>query len=62
MQKPVAHHSPLMTSGSQPVQATEAWAFPSSFESILFWDGAVPAVTTPYSIEGVKKPETNTNN
>ncbi|MND78270.1 Pyocin-S2 [compost metagenome] len=55
MQKPVAHHSPLMTSGSQPVQATEARAFPSSFDSILFWDGAVPAVTTPYSIEGVKK-------
>ncbi|RAI64546.1 S-type Pyocin [Pseudomonas fluorescens] len=55
MQKPVAHHSPLMTSESRPVQATEAWAFPSSFESILFWDGAVPAVSTPYSIEGVKK-------
>ncbi|WP_223504925.1 S-type pyocin domain-containing protein [Pseudomonas sp. BF-R-24] len=55
MQKPVAHHSPLMTSGSRPVQATEARAFPSSFDSILFWDGAVPAVTTPYSIEGVKK-------
>lgn len=54
MQKPVAHHSPLMTSGSRPVQTTEAWAFPSSFESILFWDGAVPTVTTPHSIESIK--------
>ena len=55
MQKPVNHDSPSIMSGFLPVQAAEASVFPSSFDSILFWDGAVPAVTTPYSIEGVKK-------
>lgn len=55
MQKPVTHYSPLITSGSLPVQAAQASVFPSSFDSILFWDGNVPAVTTPHSIEGVKK-------
>ena len=53
--KPVTHYSPLITSGSLPVQAAQASVFPSSFDSILFWDGNVPAVTTPHSIEGVKK-------
>jgi hypothetical protein len=55
MQKPVTHYSPSITSGSLPVQAAQASVFPSSFDSILFWDGNVPAVTTPHSIEGVKK-------
>ncbi|WP_223545983.1 S-type pyocin domain-containing protein [Pseudomonas sp. A-B-19] len=55
MQKPVTHYSPSITSGSLPVQAAQASVFPSIFDSILFWDGNVPAVTTPHSIEGVKK-------
>ncbi|CAI8744428.1 S-type pyocin domain-containing protein [Pseudomonas sp. IT-P4] len=55
MQKPVTHYSSSITSGSLPVQAAQASVFPSSFDSILFWDGNVPAVTTPHSIEGVKK-------
>jgi hypothetical protein len=58
MKKSVTCYSPLMTSESRPIQAAEAQAFPSSFYSILFWDGTVPAVTTPHSIEDVK----NTSN
>lgn len=54
MQKAVNHNSPLITSGSLPVKVAEASVFPSSFDSILFWDKTVPAVTTPYSIESVK--------
>jgi hypothetical protein len=54
MQKPITHYSPLITPESRQVQATEAQVFPSSFDSILFWDGTVPAVTTP-AIEADRK-------
>ncbi|WP_223463661.1 MULTISPECIES: S-type pyocin domain-containing protein [unclassified Pseudomonas] len=54
MQKPITHYSSLITPGSRQVEATEVQVFSSSFDSILFWDGAVPTVTTPHSIEGVK--------
>lgn len=56
MQEPITHYSPLITPGSRQVLATEAQVFPSSFDSILFWDGTVPAVTTPHSIESTKNP------
>ncbi|MGE8337171.1 S-type pyocin domain-containing protein [Pseudomonas laurylsulfatiphila] len=54
MQESITHYSPLITPESRQVLATEAQVFPSSFDSILFWDKTVPAVTTPYSIESVK--------
>ena len=56
MQEPITHYSPVITPESRQVQATEAQVFPSSFDSVLFWDGAVPAVTTPHSIESTKNP------
>jgi len=42
MQESLTHFSPLITSESRQVQATEAPIFPSGFDSILFWDGFVP--------------------
>jgi len=56
MQEPITHYSPLITPESRQVLATEDQVFPSGFESILFWDGALPAVTTPHSIESTKNP------
>ncbi|WP_223513397.1 S-type pyocin domain-containing protein [Pseudomonas sp. GL-R-26] len=54
MQEPITHYSPLISPESRQVKTKESPVFPSSFDSILFWDGTVPTVTTPHSIEGVK--------
>ncbi|WP_223464479.1 S-type pyocin domain-containing protein [Pseudomonas sp. GL-RE-26] len=54
MQEPITHYSPLISPESRQVKTKENPVFPSSFDSILFWDGTVPTVTTPHSIEGVK--------
>ncbi|POA17867.1 S-type Pyocin [Pseudomonas sp. FW300-N1A1] len=54
MQEPTTLSPLLITPGSLPAPPKETLAFPSDFDSILFWDGAVPAVTTPYNIDSVK--------
>ncbi|WP_223537647.1 S-type pyocin domain-containing protein [Pseudomonas sp. GL-B-16] len=54
MQEPITPSPLLITPDSRQVPPREAPVFPTGFDSILFWDGTVPTVTTPHSIEGVK--------
>ncbi|WP_306108829.1 hypothetical protein [Pseudomonas sp. H3(2019)] len=54
MQEPITLPPLLITPDSQSAPPKETPAFPSDFDSILFWDGAVPTVTTPYHIDRIK--------
>lgn len=44
----------IVTPDPLPGPPKEIPDFPSGFDSILFWDGAVPTVTTPYNIDNIK--------
>ncbi|WP_246237898.1 S-type pyocin domain-containing protein [Pseudomonas akapageensis] len=54
MQEPITLPPLSITPDSLPAPPRGSQTFPSGFDSILFWDGAVPPVTTPYSVESVK--------
>jgi len=54
MQEPANLPAFLITPDSLPVPFKEAPGFTLDLDSILFWDGAVPAVTPPYNIDDIK--------
>jgi hypothetical protein len=54
MQEIIAHSPPSMGAGFQEGSVKGSQVFLSGFESVLYWDGVVPAVTILHSIENIQ--------